>query len=80
MHVLCGSSVQVAVPLSKAGDCLAAVQKELYGPAARWRGFRSPALVRFIRGESAGCNTYSSSRTLQLYILGLSQQQQQQQQ
>jgi hypothetical protein len=39
------------VPLSKAGDCLAAVHRELYGPAARWRGFRSPALVRFLRGE-----------------------------
>ncbi|WIA21698.1 hypothetical protein OEZ85_000865 [Tetradesmus obliquus] len=42
---------EVAVPLSKAGDCLGAVTKELYGPAQRWRGFRSPALVRFIRAE-----------------------------
>jgi len=42
---------EVAVPLRKAADCLTAVNAELYGPRARWNGFRSPALVRFIRGR-----------------------------
>lgn len=52
---------EVALPLSIAGDCLAALTAELYGPRARWRGFRSPALLRFVGGAlplaCTCCNT-----------------------
>lgn len=46
----CHCCRQAAVPLSKAGECMAAVAAELYGPRARSNGFRTPALVRLIRG------------------------------
>jgi hypothetical protein len=41
---------EVAVPLDKAGDCMAAVAKEVYGPQRLWAGFRAPPLIRFISG------------------------------
>jgi hypothetical protein len=46
-------AVQGAIPLSKAGQCVAAIAAELYGPGAHWKGFRTPALVRLIRGAAA---------------------------
>lgn len=36
---------------AQVGDCLATVGAEIYGPKRLWRGFRSPALVRFVAGE-----------------------------
>jgi hypothetical protein len=55
---------EVAVPLERAGDCLAKLNAALYGNAsdgsdgderqqARWRGFRAPMLIRFVAGERA---------------------------
>eukprot|EP00879_Flechtneria_rotunda_P007977 GHRR01008358.1.p1 GENE.GHRR01008358.1~~GHRR01008358.1.p1 ORF type:complete len:642 (+),score=132.76 GHRR01008358.1:338-2263(+) len=63
---------EVAVPLSKAGDCLAAVQTELYGSSARWKGFRAPALVRFIRGEQIPNNLCSHANWHHCHLVLLS--------
>lgn len=42
-----------AVPLERAGDCLAVMNDALYGDPQAWRGFRAPMLVRFVAGERA---------------------------
>eukprot|EP00217_Crustomastix_stigmatica_P001084 CAMPEP_0183819348 /NCGR_PEP_ID=MMETSP0803_2-20130417/63932_1 /TAXON_ID=195967 /ORGANISM="Crustomastix stigmata, Strain CCMP3273" /LENGTH=107 /DNA_ID=CAMNT_0026064235 /DNA_START=8 /DNA_END=328 /DNA_ORIENTATION=- len=44
---------EVAIPLEKAGSCFNEVSDLLYGREAAWRGFRTPALVRFV-GEEDG--------------------------
>jgi hypothetical protein len=42
---------QVAVPLAAAGDCLAALSREMYdGPRPAYQGFRTPLLLRFVAG------------------------------
>ena len=35
-----------------AHDCFSAVAAALYGPQQRWRGFRTPPLIRFVKGET----------------------------
>ena len=45
------NQLEVAIPLEIAGDCLMEVGAEMYGPAALWEGFRTPALIRFISGQ-----------------------------
>jgi hypothetical protein len=42
---------ELAIPLAKAGDCMSALSAAMYGSGQLWRGFRSPALIRFISGE-----------------------------
>lgn len=42
---------EVAIPLTKIGDCMKALNQELYGPTQRWKGFRVPTLLRFIKGK-----------------------------
>ncbi len=44
----CLGSVQVAIPISKAGSCLMEVGKEVYGQDKLWDGARTPFLVRFV--------------------------------
>ena len=39
-----------AVPLSRAADCMEALEREVYGPRALFQGFRVPALSRFVAG------------------------------
>ena len=43
--------LEVAIPMEIAGDCLMEVGAEMYGPAALWEGFRTPALIRFLTGQ-----------------------------
>ncbi len=38
-------------PLATNRGCVWQVGSEIYGPAALWSGFRTPALVRFVSGE-----------------------------
>jgi len=45
--------LEVAVPLRKAGDCMRAFKEALYDDRRLNLGFRSQALLRFIRPESA---------------------------
>lgn len=42
---------EVAIPVAKVGDCMSALTAAMYGSGQLWRGFRSPALIRFISGE-----------------------------
>lgn len=42
---------EVAIPLSRVHTCYAALAEALYGAQQRWRGFRAPALLRFVRAE-----------------------------
>eukprot|EP00894_Picocystis_sp_ML_P001716 jgi/Pico_ML_1/52233/g2968.t3 len=44
---------EFAVPMSQAGDCLEALNKILYTEGDARRGFRAPALVRFIGAEDS---------------------------
>ena len=43
---------EVSIPLSRAHTCFSALADKLYGTEQRWRGFRAPGLVRFVKGES----------------------------
>jgi hypothetical protein len=43
--------LEVAVPMEVAGDCLVALDSVMYGPSQAWKGFRTPALIRFVDGE-----------------------------
>ena len=45
--------LEVAVPLTKAGDCMRAFKEALYDDRQLNLGFRSQALLRFIKPESA---------------------------
>ncbi|KAI8470601.1 MAG: POT family-domain-containing protein [Monoraphidium minutum] len=44
---------ELAVPLSRAADCMEAVAAEVYGPHQLFQGFRTPALFRFVAGEES---------------------------
>ncbi|KAL4438020.1 hypothetical protein ABPG77_004241 [Micractinium sp. CCAP 211/92] len=43
--------MEVAVPFEAAGDCLQGLAAQAYGPARLYKGFRNPALIRFVSGE-----------------------------
>jgi hypothetical protein len=43
---------EVSIPLSRVHTCYAALSAKLYGPESRWRGFRAPGLLRFVKGEN----------------------------
>jgi hypothetical protein len=43
---------EVSISLSRVHSCYAALTEKLYGPELRWRGFRSPGLLRFVKGEA----------------------------
>jgi len=45
---------EVSLPLNVVGTCYTALSEKLYGQEQRWRGFRAPALLRFVRGEGEG--------------------------
>ena len=54
MHQVYGyEQCEVAVPLSKAGTCMRAFKDALYGDQQLDSGFRSQALIRFLKPESA---------------------------
>jgi hypothetical protein len=42
---------EVSIPLSRVYTCYAALADKLYGPEQRWRGFRAPGLLRFVKEE-----------------------------
>lgn len=44
---------EAAVPMSRAGTCLARLTEILYGPRAASKGFRVPGLVRFTSADKA---------------------------
>ena len=44
---------EAAVPISRAGTCLAKLGTILYGPQGAAKGFRAPALVRFTSSDDA---------------------------
>ena len=47
---------KVAVPLAAAGDCLAALSREMYdGVRPAYEGFRTPLLLRFVAGVPSLC-------------------------
>ena len=37
--------------MSRVYTCYAKLAETFYGPEQRWRGFRAPALLRFVKGE-----------------------------
>ena len=41
----------MSIPLSRVHTCYAALSEKLYGAEQRWRGFRAPALLRFVKSE-----------------------------
>ncbi len=43
---------EVSVSLSRVHDCFAALEEKLYGAEQRWRGFRAPGLIRFVKNEN----------------------------
>lgn len=43
--------LEVAVPMEIAGDCLMGLDSVMYGSSQAWKGFRTPALIRFVDGE-----------------------------
>ena len=43
---------EVSIPLSRVHTCYAALAEKLYGSEQRWRGFRAPGLLRFVKQES----------------------------
>ena len=43
---------EVSIPLSRVHTCYSALADTLYGPEQRWRGFRAPGLLRFVKEES----------------------------
>lgn len=54
MHQVYGyEQCEVAIPLSKAGTCMRAFKDALYGDQQLNSGFRSQALIRFLKPESA---------------------------
>ena len=42
---------EASIPLSRVYTCYAALADKLYGPEQRWRGFRAPGLLRFVKEE-----------------------------
>ena len=38
--------------MSIAHSCFSALMDLVYGPQQRWRGFRTPPLIRIVKGES----------------------------
>lgn len=42
---------EVSIPLSRVHTCYAALAEKLYGNEQRWRGFRAPGLLRFVKEE-----------------------------
>ena len=42
---------EASIPLSRVYTCYAALAEKLYGPEQRWRGFRAPGLLRFVKEE-----------------------------
>lgn len=44
---------EVAIPLTRAGDCWRELERSIYGDEERWRAFRTQALVRFVSEETA---------------------------
>jgi hypothetical protein len=43
---------EMYIPLSRIHTCYAALTEKLYGTEQRWRGFRAPGLLRFVKGET----------------------------
>ena len=56
---------EVAVPLSRAADCLAALSSEVYARQL-WHGFRVPALLQLVAGDTFHLSP--SNRGPQLYL------------
>jgi len=62
--------LEVAVPLSAAGDCMPLLLDVLYAPDGpnAWRAFRAPALVRFVAGERAFLSPASGEPVVYLNV------------
>ena len=63
------------MPLDRIGDCAAALVQALYGPEQRWRGFRTPLFIRFVKAQrglvspvNGGARAYINLEDLVKYV------------